>query len=275
MQINNNSQLNPNVYLDANQALNKISSAKDLNQASVNPAGLAIATDLIAQANSDTQAIENTNSAIAYTQIADGATKEQSNILDNVKEKLLQASTATTNQDGREAILKDVKALLTQFNDIASNTTYNEKNLLQNASDDKSATQAQQFQAGNDAGNLIELSGIQSNTQGLGLDGLLNQDEGTFDANTARGFLETLDNASTRLGSIQSDIASVQNELQSANRNLITQRNQTLEANSVFDTDYAKEVSNFSKQNILAQIGAYGVAQSTNITQQTVSRLLS
>ncbi|MGB5791588.1 flagellin, partial [Poseidonibacter sp.] len=87
--------------------------------------------------------------------------------------------------------------------------------------------------------------------------------------------LDTLDNASTKLESIQSDIGSVQNELQSANRNLITQRNQTLEANSVFDTDYAKEVSNFSKQNILAQIGAYGVAQSTNITQQTVSRLLS
>lgn len=275
MQINNNSQLNQNTYLNANQALNKISSAVDLNKASDNPAGLAIANDLIAQGNADTQAIENTNSAIAYTQIADGATKEQSNILDNVKEKLLQASTATTNQNGREAILKDVKALLTQFNDIASNTTYNEKNLLQNASDDKSATQAQQFQTGSEENSLVELSGIQSNTQGLGLDGLLNQDEGTFDANTARGFLETLDNASTKLGSIQSDIGSVQNELQSANRNLITQRNQTLEANSVFDTDYAKEVSNFSKQNILAQIGAYGVAQSTNITQQTVSRLLS
>lgn len=275
MQINNNSQLNQNTYLNANQALNKISSAVDLNKASDNPAGLAIANDLIAQGNADTQAIENTNSAIAYTQIADGATKEQSNILDNVKEKLLQASTATTNQDGREAILKDVKALLTQFNDIASNTTYNEKNLLQNASDDKSATQTQQFQTGSEENSLVELSGIQSNTQGLGLDGLLTQDEGTFDANTARGFLDTLDNASTKLESIQSDIGSVQNELQSANRNLITQRNQTLEANSVFDTDYAKEVSNFSKQNILAQIGAYGVAQSTNITQQTVSRLLS
>ncbi|MGB5793925.1 flagellin, partial [Poseidonibacter sp.] len=239
MQINNNSQLNQNTYLNANQALNKISSAVDLNKASDNPAGLAIANDLIAQGNSDTQAIENTNSAIAYTQIADGATKEQSNILDNVKEKLLQASTATTNQDGREAILKDVKALLTQFNDIASNTTYNEKNLLQNASDDKSATQTQQFQTGSEENSLVELSGIQSNTQGLGLDGLLTQDEGTFDANTARGFLDTLDNASTKLGSIQSDIGSVQNELQSANRNLITQRNQTLEANSVFDTDYA------------------------------------
>ena len=275
MQINNNSQLNQNVYLNANQSLNKIASGVALNKASNNPASLAIATDLMAQANSDTQAIENTNSAIAYTQIADGATKEQSSILDNVKEKLLQASTATTNQDGRDAILKDVKALLTQFNDIASSTSYNEQSLLQNSNDDKTASQTQQFQTGSNSNDIIELSGIQSNTQGLGLDALLNQDPASFDANTARGFLDTIDTASTKLSSIQSDIGSAQNQLQSSNRNLITQRNQNLEANSLFDTDYAKEVSNFSKQNILAQIGAYGVAQSSNITQQTVSRLLN
>ena len=275
MQINNNSQLNQNVYLNANQSLNKIASGVALNQASNNPASLAIATDLMAQANSDTQAIENTNSAIAYTQIADGATKEQSSILDNVKEKLLQASTATTNQDGRDAILKDVKALLTQFNDIASSTSYNEQSLLQNSNDDKTASQTQQFQAGSNSNDIIELSGIQSNTQGLGLDALLNQDPASFDANTARGFLDTIDTTSTKLSSIQSDIGSAQNQLQSSNRNLITQRNQNLEANSLFDTDYAKEVSNFSKQNILAQIGAYGIAQSSNITQQSVSRLLN
>ncbi len=275
MQINNNSQMNQNVYLNANQSLNKISSGIALNQASNNPASLAIATDLMAQANSDTQAIENTNSAIAYTQIADGATKEQSNILDNVKEKLLQASTDTTSQDGKEAILKDIKGLLTQFNDIASSTSYNEKNLLQNASNDKTATQVQQFQVGSESNNIVELSGIQSNTQGLDLDSLLNQDSATFDSNTAKDFLDNIDKASTQLSNVQSEIGSVQNQLQSANRNLITQRNQTLEANSLFDTDYAKEVSNFSKQNVLAQIGAYGIAQSSNITQQSVSRLLN
>ena len=275
MQINNNSQMNQNVYLNANQSLNKISSGIALNQASNNPASLAIATDLMAQANSDTQAIENANSAIAYTQIADGATKEQSNILDNVKEKLLQASTDTTSQDGKEAILKDIKGLLTQFNDIASSTSYNEKNLLQNASNDKTATQVQQFQVGSESNNIVELSGIQSNTQGLDLDSLLNQDSATFDSNTAKDFLDNIDKASTQLSNVQSEIGSVQNQLQSANRNLITQRNQTLEANSLFDTDYAKEVSNFSKQNVLAQIGAYGIAQSSNITQQSVSRLLN
>ncbi len=275
MQINNNSQMNQNVYLNANQSLNKISSGIALNQASNNPASLAIATDLMAQANSDTQAIENANSAIAYTQIADGATKEQSNILDNVKEKLLQASTDTTSQDGKEAILKDIKGLLTQFNDIASSTSYNEKNLLQNASNNKTATQVQQFQVGSESNNIVELSGIQSNTQGLDLDSLLNQDSATFDSNTAKDFLDNIDKASTQLSNVQSEIGSVQNQLQSANRNLITQRNQTLEANSLFDTDYAKEVSNFSKQNVLAQIGAYGIAQSSNITQQSVSRLLN
>ena len=43
----------------------------------------------------------------------------------------------------------------------------------------------------------------------------------------------------------------------------------------MFDTNYAKESSNFSKQNILAQIGAFGQTQANNINQQTVLRLLS
>ena len=55
--------------------------------------GLAISTNLLAQSNGYSQAIENTNSAIASTQIASSAAiNEQSKILDNVKEKLLQAS---------------------------------------------------------------------------------------------------------------------------------------------------------------------------------------
>ena len=50
-------------------------------------------------------------------------------------------------------------------------------------------------------------------------------------------------------------IGSVQNQLGS-NRNFLTQQSSTLGANSLYDTNYAKESSNFSKkQNILAQIG--------------------
>jgi flagellin len=49
-----------------------------------------------------------------------------------------------------------------------------------------------------------------------------------------------------------------------------------MSANSILeDVDYAQEVSNFSKQNIIAQIGAYASAQSNNINQGIVTRLLS
>ncbi|MAD42842.1 MAG: flagellin [Arcobacter sp.] len=275
MQVGNNSQINADVYLNAQQSLNKIATGVTLNQASNDASSLAISNNLQVQANGYTQAIENTNSAMAQTQIADGATKEQASILDNVKEKLLQASTDTTSQEGRDAILKDVKSLLEQFDNIASSTNYNGNTLLQNSQTDNSESSNFQFQAGEESSDIIEASGVQSNTEGLGLSTLLNQDASSFSSSDARSFLENVDDAISGLSDIRSEFGSVSNQLESSSRNLLTQKNQTLEANSVFDVDYAKESANFSKQNVLAQIGAFASAQANNINQQTVGRLLT
>jgi flagellin len=275
MQIGNNSQINTDVYLNANQSLNRIATGVSINQASDDASSLAISNNLQVQTSGYSTAIENTNSAIALTQIADGAIKEQTNILDNVKEKLLQASTDTTSQEGRDAILKDVKNLLEQFDNIASSTNYNGNNLLQNSKEDNGVSESLQFQSGKENADIIESSGVQSNTEGLGLSGILNQDEGSFSASDARAILGNVDSAISGLSDIRSEFGSVSNQLESSTRNLISQKNQTIEANSVFDTDYAKESANFSKQNVLAQIGAFAAAQANNINQQTVGRLLT
>ena len=75
MQIGSNSIINQNdIYLNAQRSLNRIATGVELNQASDNASGLAISTNLLAQANGYSQAIENTNSAIASTQIASSAT---------------------------------------------------------------------------------------------------------------------------------------------------------------------------------------------------------
>ena len=274
MQINSNSVLNQNVYLNANQALNRIATGVELNQSSDNASSLAIANNLLTQSNGYSQAIENTNSAIAATQIASGATNEQSKILDNVREKLLQASSDTTSKEGRDAILKDIKSQLEQFDKIASGTNYNGQTLLQKSETDSSASEAQQYQSGLKGENLIETSAIQSNTTGLGLSDLVNQNASTFTSADARSFLEKIDNAAKGLSEIRSDIGAVQNQLESSGRSLTSQKTNTLNAASMFDTNYAKESSNFSKQNILAQIGAFGQAQANNMNQQIVSRLL-
>ena len=275
MQINSNSTINQNVYASANQSLARIATGIELNQSSDNASSLSIANSLLTQSNGYSQAIENTNSAIAATQIASGATNEQSKILDNVKEKLLQASTDTTSKEGRDALLKEIKSQLDQFDKIAGGTNYNGQTLLQKSATDNSASEVQQYQSGLMGEDVIENSSVQSNTEGLGLSALVNQDSASFTSADARSFLESVDEAINGLNDIKSDLGTVQNQLESSSRNLLTQQTSTLSAASLFDTDYAKESSNFSKQNVLAQIGAYGQVQSTSVNQQNVLRLLS
>ena len=270
-----NSSLNPNIYLNASQALNKIATGVELNQASDNASSLSISNNLLSQANGYSKSLENANSAIAATQIASSATNEQSKILDSIKENLLKASTDTISQEGRDTILKDIKSQLEQLDKIASGTNYNGQTLLQKSSTDNSASQMQQYQSGLIGDNIIETSGIQSNTKGLGLTALVNQDSSSFNSTDARNFLKTVDDSISGLNSIKSEFGSVQKQLESSSRNLLTQETRTLNAASLFNTDYAKESANFSKQNVLAQIGAYGQVQANNMNQQAVLRLLS
>jgi len=275
MQINN-VQLDQSPYLNLNQSLNKISSGKEINSAADDASSLSISDKLRTEASGLTQSIDNVNSGLASLQIADKSISEQSNILDTVKEKLLQASTDTTSQQGRDQILTEIKDLLQNFDDIASSTNYNEQTLLQNASEDKAASQSQQFQVGTSSEDIIETESIQSNTVGVGLENLVNQDPSSFDASTARAYLGDVDEALTKLNDYRGDLGSVQNQLQSSGRNLFTQVTSTREAGStIADLDYSKEISDFNKQNILAQIGAYGAAQSSNINQNIVTRLLT
>jgi flagellin len=204
---------------------------------------------------------------------------EQSNILDTVKQKLIQAATATTSQEGRNAIGKDINKLLTQLDNIAQQTNYNGIQLLQktDAVADSGAS-AQTFQMGEKAKNTIELSsGITSNTHGLqGMSALKTSALGgdAFSAGVARGYMDDVDSALNQLNGWRSDVGSTQNQLESALRNMMTQKTNIKAAESVIrDVDYAQESAEFNKQNIIAQAGTYALSQA-NAMQQNVTRLL-
>ncbi len=124
-------EANMNTQKHLNNSLEKLSSGLRINKASDDASGLSIADKLRTQASSIGQSILNGNSAVALTQIADKAMAEQSNILDIIKTKLLQAATATTSSAGRDAISKDVSKLFSQLNNIAIQTNYNGIQLLQ------------------------------------------------------------------------------------------------------------------------------------------------
>ena len=151
-----------------NSSLEKLSTGLRINKAADDASGMAIADKLKIQASSLGQSISNAGSASALIQIADKAMGEQSNILDIVKTKLIQAKDATTSQDGRQAILNDIQKLLTQLDNIASQTNYNGTTLLQSSSTSPTASSALSFQVGESSTNTISSTAASSNTANLG-----------------------------------------------------------------------------------------------------------
>lgn len=241
-----------------NKSLEKLSSGYNINSASDDPSGLAISEKLKTQANSLSQGIQNANSAISLIQIADKAMKEQSNIIDIVKSKLIQASTDTTNEEGREALRKDIVKLLEQFDNIAKQTNYNGKTLLQSSSSDFSSSQTLSFQIGEHSSDIIVLDSIQANTKGINLEDLKNLSENELTSDLARSYLDDTDVALSKLNSFRSTFGSTQNQLESSVNYMISAKTNLLNSQSIIkDTDYAEEANNVNKYKLYVQASIF------------------
>ena len=292
MRINTNvsslvaQEANQNTTKNISSSLEKLSTGYKINKASDDASGLAIADKLRTQASGLNQAVSNGNSAVTLTQIADKAMAEQSNILDVVKQKLIQAGTATTSDEGIEAIGKDIRKLLDQVDNIAKQTTYNGTSLLQKGAADTDASDALTFQMGTLSTDTIKTTGsVAANTTEMtGLTTLkaeatsakwkVGVESAAGMQASARTMLTQVDSALTELNGWRADFGSTQNQLESSVRNLMTQVTNTLAAESVIrDVDYAQESANFNKQNIISQAGTYAISQAHSASQN-VMRLL-
>jgi len=253
-------------------SLEKLSTGLKINKASDDASGLSIADKLRTQATSLNQGVANGNSAVTLLQIADKSMAEQSNILDTIKAKLIQANTDTTSATGRDSIAKDIASLMDQLNNIGKQTNYNGTQLISNVAGNAGTTSID-FQVGESfSTGTISLGVINSNSTGLGVTALDNITTiSKTDAETAMGLVDAAINT---LNGFRADIGSTQNQVESAVRNLMTQATNVKAAESIIrDVDYAQESASFNKQNIISQAGSYALSQANQV-QQNILRLL-
>ncbi len=264
-----------NTTKSVTNSLEKLSTGLRINKASDDASGLAIADKLRTQATSINQGISNGNSAVTLLQIADKSMAEQSNILDTIKSKLIQANTDTTSAEGRASIAKDIDKLLEQLDNIGKQTNYNGRQLISNATGNGGSS-AHNFQVGEKSSDLIKMKTVNANTTGLSLT-TLDTNVGTptsFTKSMAATAQSAVNKAINTLNGFRGDIGSTQNQVESAVRNLMTQATNVKAAESIIrDVDYAQESANFNKQNIISQAGSYAISQA-NAVQQNVLRLL-
>jgi len=200
---------------------------------------------------------------------------EQSRILDIVKSKLIQAKTATTSTEGKEAIRKDINKLLIQLDNISSQTNYNGTSLLQAGSNDTTASSQLTFQVGESSQNTITTNGnVQSNTIGLNIENLKNLATNGLDSTTAGTWMGRIDDALNTLNLFRSDFGSTQNQLESSVRYMTTKHTSLKASESVIrDVDYAQEFATLNKLKILMTAGMFAIAQANKV-QENMLRLL-
>lgn len=109
----------------------KLSSGYAINSAADNAAGLAISEKMRAQIRGLQKASTNSQDAISLVQTAEGSLSESTEILQRMRELAVQSSSDTNeNKIDRAALQDEFSQLQSELNDIAKNTSFNKKNLL-------------------------------------------------------------------------------------------------------------------------------------------------
>ena len=111
--------------------LERLSSGRKINHAADGPASLVISEQMKTQISGLGQAIRNSESSISMIQTTEGALNEVSNILINLRQLAVHAANEGTNDEKMlQADQNEVNNLISTLRNIAKNTQFGTKNLL-------------------------------------------------------------------------------------------------------------------------------------------------
>jgi flagellin len=251
--------------LNLNHSLSALSSGSQVGSAAYDVSGLAISNKLSAQASGLGQAIMNSNDSIGMLQVADGGLQGINDNMERINTLTLQASNGTLNDSDRAIIQKEIDGLMKSSNDIASNTSYNGKKLLDGSQSNFTA------QTGSGSSDTSGISIEDARVASIVPNGTI--DVSTQDA--ANSSLKDIQTAMKNIMNISSSVGAAQNQLESNIRNItVTQLNVAAADSQISDIDFAAESANFSKQNILSQVGAFAQSQA-NASQSHAMNLFN
>ncbi|MEG7334881.1 flagellin Hag [Bacillus inaquosorum] len=277
--------------------MEKLSSGLRINRAGDDAAGLAISEKMRGQIRGLEMASKNSQDGISLIQTAEGALTETHSILQRVRELVVQAgNTGTQDTTDLGAIQDEIDSLVeelgggTNANGISDRTEFNGKKLLNgdfNSTDGKELT----FQIGANGGQQLSVHiedmsakaiGKVDETSGALVSGKSVQDINvknfeTIKASEDGGFndqLAIVDGAINTVSKQRSELGAVQNRLEHTINNLgASGENLTAAESRIRDVDMAKEMSEFTKNNILSQASQAMLAQA-NQQPQNVLQLL-
>jgi flagellin len=250
--------------------LEKLSSGYRINRAADDAAGLAISEKMRAQINGLNQAQANAQDGISLIQTAEGALNETHAILQRMRTLAIQASNGTyqTAVD-RENIQQEMTALKDEIDRVANSTHYNKNYLINGAM--SSAGTAMTLQIG---ANPTTSENVALTIANMGATALTVSNLSVGTVALANSAVANIDTAIDTVSKQRSALGALQNRLEHTVNNLgVASENLTAAESRIRDVDMAKEMMDFTKNNILTQASQAMLAQA-NMQPQGVLQLL-
>jgi len=251
--------------------MEQLSTGSRINSAKDDAAGLAIGQNMTTQIRGLNQAVRNANDGINMMQTAEGAMVEQSNMLQRMSELATQAANGTYSNTQRGYLNTEFAALSTQIGKVASQTTWNGRQLLDgtDAVSIGATSGTFDFQIGQTSGQTISVRVSAMTVAGLGISGL-----SVATASDASASITTLGTALDNINSQRATIGAGINQLTYAADNLTNiSSNVTASRSYIMDTDYATASTQLSKTQIIQQASTAMLAQANQQPQSVLALL--
>ena len=246
----------------------KLSSGYKINRAADDAAGLTISEKMRSQIRGLTQASANAQDGVSCVQTAEGALTEVHSMLQRMNELAVKAANGTNTTADRQAIQLEVSALSSEISRVAQSTQFNTLNLLNGEFSDGKAVQV--GAANVDAQRItIKISAMDATTLGVKASDL--------NMSTLTGAQKAIEKITTAIAKVshqRSSLGAVQNRLEHTIANLDNVvENTTAAESAIRDTDMAKTMVEYTKNNILSQAGTSMLAQANSQSQGVLSLL--
>jgi len=265
--------------INASKNMEKLSSGEKINRAGDDASGLAVSEKMRSQIRGLNQAATNAQNGISFIQTTEGFLQETTDIVQRIRELAVQSSNGIYSDEDRMQIQVEVSSLIAEVDRIASTAQFNGMNMLtgrfarQTGDNDVTASMWLHIGANMDQRTQVFIGTMTSTALGLRSAGseeimtLQTPDE----ANRAIG---TLDEALKKINKQRADLGAYQNRLEKTVAGLnISAENLQASESRIRDTDMAKEMVDFTKNQVLSQAGTAMLAQANQTSQNVLSLL--
>ena len=259
--------------------MEKLSSGMRINRAGDDASGLAVSEKMRSQIRGLNKASENAKNGISFIQTTEGYLQETEDIVQRIRELAIQSSNGIYTDEDRIMIQVEVSSLIAEIDRFASHAQFNGMNMLTGrfarptGENNVTASMWLHIGANMDQRTQVFIGTMSAAALGLrpvGTEEILSL-AAPDDANRAIG---TLDEAIKKINKQRADLGAYQNRLEKTVEGLdIGAENLQASESRIRDSNMAKEMVEFTKNQVLQQAGTAMIAQANQSSQNVLSLL--